>query len=229
MSKRFRNCIDDVKNNSCWKQNKFDAIISKQRTKKKIIVKKKIRFSKKNFWNSVFSKKALAFRLLNSHTKSFVQKNFQNIDVVLFLREEFWHDNNHVWRKNKIIVANVFFKLRINKIKRHTIIRIHIARFKFDNVFESNGISNKILKAFIFQFFFLLIVLFRACATLNHHSQCFRKAHIIAIKKFNKKDYTLIKAYRSIAVLNALEKTLKSIIARRITTLIKEHHMLSNM
>jgi hypothetical protein len=70
-----------------------------------------------------------------------------------------------------------------------------------------------------------LLNLFRVCAKLKYHSSCFKKTHIIALKKSKKKNYTNIKTYRSIALLNTLDKILKSIIAQRISDLTKTHDL----
>ncbi len=68
--------------------------------------------------------------------------------------------------------------------------------------------------------------LFRVCAALNYHSRCFREIHTIILKKFRKKNYTNVKTYKSIALLNTLDKVLKSVIARRINDLTKAHDLL---
>jgi hypothetical protein len=69
--------------------------------------------------------------------------------------------------------------------------------------------------------------LFRVCVELNYHSLCFRKTHIIALKKSKKKNYPNIKTYKSIVLLNILDKALKSIIVQRINDLTKAHDLLS--
>jgi hypothetical protein len=71
-----------------------------------------------------------------------------------------------------------------------------------------------------------LMNLFRICVELNYYSRCFKNAHIIALKKLNKKDYIDVKTYRFITLLNTLNKVLKSIIIRRINNLTKTHDML---
>lgn len=68
--------------------------------------------------------------------------------------------------------------------------------------------------------------LFCACKSVGHHPRCFREAHTIAVKKPNKGDYILAKAYRPIALLNTLGKALESVIANRMTTLAEQHKML---
>jgi hypothetical protein len=72
-----------------------------------------------------------------------------------------------------------------------------------------------------------LINLFRACVKLNYHFVCFRIAHIIVFKKFKKKNYSNVKTYKLIILINTLNKILKSIITQRIDNLTKIHDMLS--
>ncbi len=103
-----------------------------------------------------------------------------------------------------------------------------IKKCKFDNVSRSNDISNKILKLLINKLMSKLLSLFRVCAKQNYHSRCFREVHIIALKKFNKSNYTNFKTYRLITLLNTLNKTLKSNIVRRISNLVKTHKLLLN-
>ncbi len=71
-----------------------------------------------------------------------------------------------------------------------------------------------------------LMNLFRVCAALRYHSRCFREIHFITLKKSKKKNYTNVKTYKSIALLNTLDKVLKSVIARRINDLTKTHDLL---
>jgi hypothetical protein len=108
-----------------------------------------------------------------------------------------------------------------NEIKRA------IKRCKSNNASKSNDISNRVLKVFVNKLISHFLNLFRVCVELNYHSFCFKKTHIIALKKSRKKNYTNIKTYKSIALLNILDKTLKSIIAQRINDLTKTHDLLS--
>jgi hypothetical protein len=117
-------------------------------------------------------------------------------------------------------VAETTSRIQKNKIKQA------IKRCKSNNASESDDISNKILKILCTKLIFSLMSLFRVCVELNYHSRCFRIAHIIIFKKLNKKDYFDVKTYKYIALLNTLNKTLKSIIARRLNSLAKIHDML---
>jgi hypothetical protein len=71
------------------------------------------------------------------------------------------------------------------------------------------------------------VSLFRACTALSYYPLCFRVTHTIALKKPRKKNYTNVKTYRSIILLNTLDKVLQSVIARRINDLTKTHDLLS--
>jgi hypothetical protein len=106
-------------------------------------------------------------------------------------------------------------------------IRQTIRRCKSDNASKSNDILNRILKMLVNKLMSHLVSLFRICAKLSYHSRCFRETHTIALKKFGKKNYTNVKTYRSIALLNTLNKALESVIARRINDLAKTHDLLS--
>ncbi len=68
--------------------------------------------------------------------------------------------------------------------------------------------------------------LFRVCAKHEYYSLCFCEMNIIDFKKSNKNNYIDIKIYKFITLLNIINKTLESIIARKINTLAKKHNML---
>jgi hypothetical protein len=96
-----------------------------------------------------------------------------------------------------------------------------IKRCKSNNASKLNDILNRILKIFMNKLMTHLMNLFRVCVALNYHSRCFREIHIIALKKSRKKNYTNVKTYKSIALLNTFDKVFKSMIARRINDLTK--------
>jgi hypothetical protein len=100
-----------------------------------------------------------------------------------------------------------------------------IKRCKSNNASKLDDIFNRIFKTLVNKLMSHLINLFSVCAALNYYSLCFREAHIIALKKLDKKNYTNIKTYKSIAFLNTLNKTFESIIARRISDLTKAHDL----
>jgi hypothetical protein len=102
-----------------------------------------------------------------------------------------------------------------------------IKRCKSNNVLKFNDILYKILKILCAKIMFSLINLFQVYIELNYHFLCFRVAHIIIFKKFNKKKYSNVMTYRFITFLNTLKKILKSIIIRRINSLTKIQNMFS--
>jgi hypothetical protein len=102
-----------------------------------------------------------------------------------------------------------------------------IKQCKLNNASKSNDISNRVLKVLVNKLISHLLNMFRVCVELNYHSLCFKKTHIIALKKSKKKNYTNIKIYKSIVLLNTFDKTLKSIIAQRINDLTKTHDLFS--
>ncbi len=120
--------------------------------------------------------------------------------------------------------SNVVIELK--KIISKNEIRQTIKRSKSNNASKSNEIFNKMLKLLMKKFMSTLMNLFKICAKQNYHSRCFKKMHIISLKKSNKSNYTNLKAYRLIALFNILNKTLKSIIVKRINNLTKTHKLL---
>jgi hypothetical protein len=54
-------------------------------------------------------------------------------------------------------------------------------------------------------------------------------AVILIIRKLNKKDYIIIKAYRLIALLNIIRKLLELIITRKLSKLVKSNGILSEI
>jgi hypothetical protein len=71
--------------------------------------------------------------------------------------------------------------------------------------------------------------LFQICAKMIYHSRCFKKTHIISLKKFNKNNYTNLKTYKYIAFFNTLNKILKSIIVKQINNLTQTHKLFSKI
>jgi hypothetical protein len=120
--------------------------------------------------------------------------------------------------------SDVVFKSK--KVISEDEIRQTIKRNKSNNASKSNEILNKMFKLLIKKLMFTLMNLFSICAKQNYHSRCFKKTHIISVKKSNKSNYTNFKTYKFIAFFNILDKTLKSIIVKRINNLAKTHKLL---
>ena len=71
-----------------------------------------------------------------------------------------------------------------------------------------------------------LIFIFQACIDVEYHSKSFREAKTIVLKKIKKSDYIFFKVYRSIALLNTMNKMLKLIMTNKITELAKKNLLL---
>jgi hypothetical protein len=118
-------------------------------------------------------------------------------------------------------VSKSIFFISKNEIKQT------IKKCKSDNASKSNEILNRIFKMLVNELMSYLVNLFRVCAKLSYYFRCFRETHMIILKKFEKKNYTDVKTYKSIVFLNTLNKTFESVIARRINDLTKIHDFFS--
>ena len=74
----------------------------------------------------------------------------------------------------------------------------------------------------------ILISLFNVCVTHKYHLKQFKKTQTIVLHKSKKSDYIDLKMYQLIALLNIMNKTLKSIMIKRLSDITETHHMLSN-
>ena len=68
--------------------------------------------------------------------------------------------------------------------------------------------------------------LFNACVKLGYHPKVFKRANTVVLRKPKKNDYTNLKAYRLIALLNTIEKALKLVVARKLIDVAKANHLL---
>jgi len=103
-----------------------------------------------------------------------------------------------------------------------------IQRVKVDKASEAFKISNRVLQASLTELTSILISLFNACVTHKDHSKQFKKAQTIVLHKSKKSDYIDSKMYWLIALLDIMNKTLKSIMIKRLNDITETHHMLSN-
>ncbi len=68
--------------------------------------------------------------------------------------------------------------------------------------------------------------LFQACIDFSYHPTAFCHCNTVPLRKPGKGDNSAPRAWRPIALLNTLRKTLESVIARQISTLSEEHRLL---
>jgi hypothetical protein len=149
---------------------------------------------------------------LNEKTNMLIKQFFSNTKQIDF-------SDTHVYRYFDVVFES---KKVISKDEIHQTIK----KSKSDSASKSNEILNKMLKLLMKKLMFTLMSLFKACAEQNYHSRFFRKTHIISLKKLNKSNYTNFKTYKFIALFNILDKTLKSIIVKRINNFAETHKLL---
>ena len=70
----------------------------------------------------------------------------------------------------------------------------------------------------------LLQLVFNASLELGYYAKLFRNLVTISMQKPHKDDYTLVKLYWPIALLDTIGKALESIFAKRISAMAKIHH-----
>ena len=92
-----------------------------------------------------------------------------------------------------------------------------IAKLKADKASETNQIFNRMLKMLRETMTERLISIYQACIDVEYHSKLFREAKTIMLKKVEKSDYIFFKVYRSITLLNTINKMLKLIMINKIT------------
>ena len=68
-----------------------------------------------------------------------------------------------------------------------------------------------------------VIALLKACLELGHHPKCFKLATVVIIGKANKPDKSSPRAYRPIALLSVLGKSLERLVARRMSWVAIKH------
>jgi hypothetical protein len=124
--------------------------------------------------------------------------------------------------ENSFYSTSISCFLIITERKMKKILR----RFALDKISSFNEISFRILRTCFKSLTIILISLFQSCIELSYHSNIFKMINIITIKKLKKDDYIIFKVYRLIIFFNTLDKTLKSIISRKIFYLTKIYRFL---
>ena len=68
--------------------------------------------------------------------------------------------------------------------------------------------------------------LFNVCVKLGYYPKIFKRANTVVLRKLKKNDYTNLKAYRLIALLNTIEKALKLVVVKKLIDVTKTNHLL---
>ena len=103
-----------------------------------------------------------------------------------------------------------------------------IQRIKVDKASDAFEISNRALQASLTELTSILISLFNACVIHKYHLKQFKKAQTIVLRKSKMSDYIDLKTYWFIALLDIMNKTLESIMIKRLNDITETHHMLLN-
>jgi len=127
-----------------------------------------------------------------------------------------------------ILKSFISLTMSFNSVLSQDEMRQIIQQVKVDKASDAFEISNRVLRASLTELTSILISLFNACVTYKYHSKQFKKAQTIVLYKSKKSDYIDLKTYQLIALLNIMNKTLKSIMIKRLSDIAETHHMLSN-
>jgi ribonuclease HI len=103
-----------------------------------------------------------------------------------------------------------------------------IRKSKKDNAPGPDGIPNRILQLLACDQLALLARLFNACYKQGIHPTAFKGATTVMLRKHRREDYSDPTAYRPIALLNTLGKTLEAIVAERLRSAAETHALLPN-
>ena len=125
--------------------------------------------------------------------------------------------HNFIYVDSLTLIKNIK-KIKINKA---------IIKLKADKTSKTNQIFNRMLKMLRKTMTKKLTFIFQACIDVEYYSKSFRKTKITVIKKVEKNDYIIFKVYRLIALLNTMNKMLKSIMINKITEFAKKNLLFS--
>ena len=111
---------------------------------------------------------------------------------------------------------------------RCEIIKI-IYKVNSNKTFEINEIINKTLRQLVCVVVKQIRFFFNKCIKKKIQSSHFKKVFIIMLRKSRKKNYSKLLTYKSIVLLNTLNKMLKSIMFKRIRYVVKTLKTFSNI
>ena len=112
------------------------------------------------------------------------------------------------------------------QILRSTVFFFRKKKKSMQSYAGSDEISNELLKMLTNMIFSHLITLFNACVKHEIHSVKYKKAKTIALRKSEKENYSKPDIYRSIALLNMIDKVLKVIMILRLSNLAERFMLL---
>lgn len=174
---------------------------------------------------STLSRQLSKFLTLKKRTQKEMTKIFE--EKVIVLRKTFFLSFSETDLKDIKTTEYFILVSMSNFIFEKEMIRA-VMRLKFNKTSEINDLLNRFLKMILKRLKTSLTHVFRACLKLEYHLKEFKKVNIIILRKSKKKNYIESKSYRRIVLLNILSKTLKIIIARRLSNYVEDNNMLLN-
>ncbi len=113
-----------------------------------------------------------------------------------------------------------FFEIIENEINQ-TIVKIVL-----NIVSKENDILNRIIKLAFSHVMSVVKWIFNQSLRLKYCLKHFKEFITMSLRKINRSDYFVLKAYRFIALLNILDKLIKSIMTTRLSYAAKKHNLL---
>jgi len=146
-------------------------------------------------------------------------------EKIEILREKFFFSSSQT-NVNNIADSFIFLTVSSDLHISEDEVRQTIKRVKADKASDVSNILNRALQTDFAKLILILMSLFNACVTHRYHSKQFKKAQMIVLHKLKKSDYTDLKTYQLIALLDIMSKALKSIMTKRLSNITETYHML---
>ena len=159
------------------------------------------------------------------HDHSLMLSKIDSIKKTLILLKKFFFSFSTIVLSN---IQKVTYNqdLKLKKIQLHEMLKIIVKQIS-SKISKNDDIINKIWKWISDIIASHLQRIFNVDLNENYCSKHFRKSIIIALRKSQKKFYSLAASYRLIILLNTINKLIKFILVRRINFLTKKHDLLS--
>ena len=159
------------------------------------------------------------------HDHSFMLSKIDSIKKTLILLKKFFSSSSTIILTN---IQEVTYNqdLKLKNIQLHEMTKI-IAMQIFDKISKHDDIINKILKWINDIIASHLQRIFNVNLKIKYCSKHFRKSITITMRKSQKKIYSFAFSYRSITLLNTINKIMKFILIRRINYLTKTYNLSS--
>jgi hypothetical protein len=91
-----------------------------------------------------------------------------------------------------------------------------------------DGLPNRVLQAIAGIIVGQLTIIFNQSLRIGYCPAHFRSSTTVVLRKPDKDDYTVPKAYRPIALLSKIGKIMDAVLTRRLSYLVEAHHVLPN-